>query len=106
MAMEEWKNKLQDARDSGQTMFDHPADTMINKHWPQVQSLFKEKVGPAALAAAHDDHKMELLFKAVYRALPFPVRFAVKEASFIKFCFGHRSQLLPPAEAKPEAANP
>ena len=105
MAMEEWKNKLQGAHDSGQTAFDQQTDTMISKHLPQVQSLFKEKVGPTALAAAQDDHKMELLFKAVYSALPFPVRLAVKEVSFVKFCFAHRNQLLPSGEAKSEAAN-
>jgi hypothetical protein len=96
----DWKDKIQAARDSGQKVFDHQSDAVINEHWPKAQALFKEKVGPAALAAANDDHKMELLFKVVYKALPFPVHLVIKEAAFIKFCFAHRNQLLPPAETK------
>jgi hypothetical protein len=105
MAVEDWKNKLQGARDSGQQVVDHQTDAIMNKHWPQIQSLFREKVGPAALVAAHDDHKMESLFKVVYKALLFPVHFVVKEPAFIQFCFAHRDQLLPPGEARAKAAS-
>src|SRR5258707_14921196 len=69
-----------------------------------MQLLICGKDGPAALAAAHDDEKMELLFKAVYAALPFPVHLAVQVASFIKFCFTHRDQLLSCGEAAAGAA--
>lgn len=100
----EWRDKIQVARDSGQKMFDHQSDAVINEHWPKVQSLFHEKIGPAALAAANDDRKMELLFKVVYKALPFPVHFVIKEPAFVKFCFAHRNQLVPPGEAKAATA--
>jgi hypothetical protein len=59
----DWKNKVQAARESGQKILNHQADTIMEEHWPQIQSLFQEKVGPAALSLAQDDHKMELLFK-------------------------------------------
>src|SRR5262245_36552257 len=95
----EWLNKLQAARDSGEKVTSSKTDAVLEKHWPQVQSVIKEKVGPTALELARDDDKMELLFKTVYAALPFPVHMAVKEAAFIKFCFAHRDKLLPPAEA-------
>jgi hypothetical protein len=71
----------------------------IEEHWPKVQQLFHEKVGPAALAAAKDDHAMEILFKVVYAALPLPVHFVVKEPAFVTFCFSRRDQLLPPSTA-------
>jgi hypothetical protein len=92
----DWKGKLQAARDSGQEKLNQQAERMIDEHWPAIQQLFHEKVGPAALAAANDDAKMEMLFKVVYAVLPFPVHMAVKEPTFIQFCFAHRGQLLPP----------
>lgn len=100
----DWKNKLQAARESGQNMVNHQTDSLIEEHWPHVQLLFQEKVGPAALAAANDDKKMEILFKVVYAVLPFPVHMAVQEASFIKFCFAHRNRLLPPGKPAVDAA--
>jgi hypothetical protein len=99
----DWKNKLQAARDSGQNMINHQTDSLIEQHWPQVQLLFQEKVGPAALAAANDNSKMELTFKIVYSLLPAPVKLVVKEGTFIQFCFSHRDQLLPRVNP---AANP
>ena len=99
-----WKEKITAARDSGQKIFDQQSDAIMNEHWPKAQLLFQEKVGPAALAAAQDDHKMELLFKVVYETLPFPVHLAIKEDAFVQFCFVHRNQLLPPCEAKAQIA--
>jgi hypothetical protein len=93
----DWKSKLQAARDSGQQLFDRQSQLVIEEHWPQVQALFREKVGPAALAAAQDDSKMELLFKVVYSVLPGPVKLLVNEGSFVQFCFSHRNDLLPPS---------
>jgi len=93
----DWKGKLGALRDSGQKSFDQHASAALEQHWPQVQTLFAEKVGPAALAAAADDAKMTLLFKVVYAALPSPVKVIVKEDSFVQFCFSHRDQLMPPA---------
>ena len=91
----DWKSKLQAARDSGQKIVDRKTEVMIEQHWPQIQALFQEKVGPAAFAAAQDDSKMDLLFKVVYAVLPAPVKLVVSEASFVQFCFSHRSDLLP-----------
>ena len=85
--------------ETGEKAGDSKMDAILEKHWPKVQSVIREKVGPTALALARDDHKMELLFKTVYAALPFPVHLAVKEATFVKFCFAHRDKLLPSAEA-------
>jgi hypothetical protein len=90
----DWKSKLQDASNFGQKALNHRAEEIIEEHWPQVKSLFEEKVGPAALAAAQDDGRMELLFKTVYALLPFPVHLAVKEPAFVKFCFDNRERLL------------
>jgi hypothetical protein len=91
----DWKSKLQAARDSGQQIFDRQSQVLIEEHWPQIQTLFQEKVGPASLAAAQDDSKMELLFKVVYSLLPGAVKLVVKEGSFVQFCFSHRNNLLP-----------
>jgi hypothetical protein len=91
----DWKSKLQAARDSGQKAFDRQSQLIVEEHWPQIQLLFQEKVGPAALAAAQDDSKMELLFKVVYSVLPAPVKLVINEGSFVQFCFSHRNNLLP-----------
>jgi hypothetical protein len=91
----DWKGKFQAARDSGQESLNQQAEKVIEEQWPRIQQLFQERVGPAALAAANDDAKMELLFKLVYAALPFPIHMAIQEPVFIKFCFARRERLLP-----------
>lgn len=88
----DWKDKLKVGGQEAERK-------AIEEHWPKVQQLFHEKVGPAALAAAKDDHAMEILFKVVYAALPVPVHFVVKEPAFVKFCFAHRDELLPSSAA-------
>ncbi len=90
----DWKQKLQSARQAGEAALDQKTQIAIEENWPKVQEVFREKVGPAALAAAQDDEHMEKLFKLVYVALPFPIHLAVKEEAFVKFCFAHRDRLL------------
>lgn len=92
-----WKDSLQSARDLGQKSLDARTHAVIEEHWPKIQQLFREQVGPAALAAAHDDQKFESVCKLVYAVLPFPVHLAVKEDAFVKFCFAHRESLAPAA---------
>lgn len=94
----DWKQKLQSARQTGEAALDQKTQIAIEENWPKVQQVFREKVGPAALAAAQNDEQMEKLFKLVYMALPFPIHLAVKEEAFVKFCFAHRDTLLPAAE--------
>jgi len=77
---------------------DQKTQIAMEENWPRVQQVFREKVGPAALAAAQNDDAMEKLFKLVYAALPFPIHLAVKEEAFVKFCFGNRDRLLPVGE--------
>jgi hypothetical protein len=84
-----WRDKL-----------DQNAQEKIEEHWPKVQQIFQERVGPAALAAAKSDDTMRSLFKMAYEAMPFPVRMAVKEDVFVQFCFSHRDKLLPSGEAR------
>jgi hypothetical protein len=79
-----WKDKL-----------DQNAQDKIEEHWPNVQRIFQEKIGPAALSAANNDDSMRSLFKFAYEAIPFPGRLVIKEEAFIKFCFSHRDNLLP-----------
>ena len=95
----DWQQKLQSARQAGEEKLDQKTDKAIEENWPKIQQVFQEKVGPAALAAAQDDAKMQSLFKLVYDALPFPVHLAVKEDAFVKFCFSHRDRLMPTGEA-------
>ena len=79
-----WREKL----DTG-------AQEKVQEHWPKIQQVFQEKVGPAALAAAKNDDQMRAVFKMAHEALPFPLRMVVKEDAFIQFCFSHRDNLLP-----------
>jgi hypothetical protein len=95
----DWKDKLKLGRESGQEKLDQKAQEVLEENWPKVQQLFQEKVGPAALAAAQNDEAMQILFKLVYAALPFPVHLVVKEPAFMAFCFSRRDRLLPSAAA-------
>jgi hypothetical protein len=78
---------------------DQSAQQKIEEHWPKIQQVFQERVGPAALAAAQNDDTMRSVFKLAYGALPFPIRLAIKEDVFVQFCFSHRDSLLPSSNA-------
>src|SRR5947208_451987 len=71
----DWKAKLQSAKGA----LDQDSQRKLEEHWPKIQQIFEEKVGPAALAAANDDATMTAAIKVVYLALPFPVHLVVKE---------------------------
>ena len=88
----DWKAKLQSARES----LDQDSQRKLEENWPKVKELFREKVGPAALAAVQDDRQMTPVLKMVYEALPFPIRLVVKQDAFIQFCLAHRDRLAAP----------
>ena len=59
-----------------------------------IQKILKEQVGPKAAEYAADEAKMTTLLKNVYTVLPAPIRLAVNEEKFVKFCFEHKDQVL------------
>ena len=71
----------------------------IQDNWPRIQELFREKAGPAVLAAIHDDEKMTAVLKLVHEALPFPLRLLVKQDAFVQFCLARREHLAGKAAA-------
>jgi hypothetical protein len=87
----DWKAKLERAKGA----LDQDSQRKLDEHWPKIQQIFQEKVGPAALAAAKDDATMTAAIKVVYLALPFPVHLVVKEPAFVEYCLAHRDRLLP-----------
>jgi hypothetical protein len=94
----DWKQKLQSARIFGQQSketIEKIAQEKIREHWPRIQKLFEEKVGPAALAAAKNEESMRSLFETVYRRLPFRVRMVIKEETFVQFCLKNKDRLVP-----------
>jgi hypothetical protein len=66
----------------------------LEENWPKIQTLLKETLGSAALAAAKDDQTMTSLLKVVHEALPFPLRMLVKQEIFVQYCLVHRDQLI------------
>ena len=96
----DWKAKLESAKGA----LGQDSQRKLEEHWPKIQQLFKEKVGPAALAAAKDDQTMTAAIKIVYLALPFPVHLVVKEPQFVEYCLAHRDRLL--AEGPSERESP
>jgi hypothetical protein len=48
----DWTEKLKISREGAEEKMDQKAHEVIEEHWPKIQQLFQEKVGPAALAAA------------------------------------------------------
>ena len=73
---------------------DQQLSKAIEDHWPKIQSVFREKVRPAALAAAKNDTALETIFILVYKQLPLPLRLLIKKEAFVNYCFLHRDRLL------------
>lgn len=99
----DWKQKLQSARQFGQQSketLEQIAQEKLREHWPKIQQLFEEKVGPAALAAAKNDETIRPLLERVYWRLPLPVRMVVKEETFVRFCLKNKDRLVPSGERK------
>ena len=65
---------------------------------PALEAV-REKVGPAALAAAKDDATLTEILKVGYLAIPMPLQLMVSRDKFIQFCLANRDVLL-------TAANP
>ena len=66
----------------------------IEKYWPSIERACRESVGPTALHVARDDEKLTGIARAVYPALPLPLRLFVGESDFISFCLTNRDRLL------------
>ena len=66
----------------------------FEEHWPKIQNVFREKIGPAALAGAKDDIMLEKIFVSVHKQLPLPIRLVIKKEAFVKYCFKHRDRLV------------
>ena len=69
-------------------------EKVIEEHWPKIQTIFREKVGAPALAAAKNDKAMKVLFTTVYKQLPLPIRLVIKKDVFVAYCFKHRDKLV------------
>ena len=99
----DWKQKLQSARIFGQQSketVEKIAQEKLREHWPRIQQLFEEKIGPAALAAAKNEESMRSLFETVYRRLPFRIRMVIREETFVRFCLKNKDRLVPSGERK------
>ncbi|TMG91637.1 MAG: hypothetical protein E6H72_08835 [Betaproteobacteria bacterium] len=66
----------------------------IEEYWPRIGLVCRESVGPAAFKVARDDEKLTGIARAIYPALPLPLRLFVGESDFITFCLTNRDRLL------------
>ena len=99
----DWKQKFQSIRQMGQQSkiaIEQIAQEKIRAHWPRIQQLLQEKVGPAVLAAAKNDESLKPVVERVYRSLPPRVRMLVKEETFVRFCLKNRDKLVPRGKRK------
>src|SRR6266576_4157678 len=78
-----WTDKLQAVAKSALTQNLMPALEAV-----------REKVGPAALAAAKDDETLTEILKVGYLAIPMPLQLMVSRDKFILFCLANRDVLL------------
>lgn len=69
-------------------------DKIFQEQMPRIQQLIREKVGPVSGAMLHNDQTMVKSFGLVYRCLPAPVRYVLKEQVFITFCLTNRNRLI------------
>ncbi len=78
-----WMDKLQDV-----------AKNALNQNFLPAVKVVREKIGPAALAAAKDDEAMTEILKVGYLALPMPLQLTIPRDKFIRFCLANRDILL------------
>jgi len=67
---------------------------VLNQNLLPALEAVREKVGPAALAAAKDDQTLTEILKVGYLAIPMPLQMMVSRDKFIQFCLANRNVLL------------
>ncbi len=75
------------------------AQSALNQNLLPALEAVRDKVGPAALAAAKDDEKLTEILKVAYLAIPLPLQLMITRDKFVQFCLANRDILL-------TAANP
>ncbi len=71
-------------------------DATLTPYLPLIQTKVNEvaaAMGSKSRALAGDDDKMRRIFSTVHARLPFAIRFAIKEQSFIEFCMRNKARL-------------
>jgi hypothetical protein len=78
----------------GDSALNEKVETAIEKYWPKIQKVIREKIAPSLLAALQNDEMLKTVLTPIHEALPFAVRLVVKKEAFFKFCFKHRDKLI------------
>ena len=68
--------------------------TVLTTNSPAIQDFLVSHGGPKLLQAAQDDANITLLAGFLYTMLPAPVRFFVKEPTFVAWALQHRAVLV------------
>ncbi len=88
---------LQDLKNLGAKAKDTAAQARlraIEEHWQSIERVCRERAGAAALSVARDDEKLTGIARAVYPALPLPLRLFMSESDFVNFCLTNRDRLF------------
>ena len=70
------------------------AEQLVNRNWPIVARIVKDKVGPLPQTILGDSERVEHLALMIYPFLPSAVQFFVREKDFIKICSHNADKLL------------
>jgi len=71
----------------------------IDEHWPSIEHIWHEQIGPAAIAMARDDETITAAAQRIYPLLPAVLRIFIRERDFVTFCLANRDRLLVACEA-------
>jgi len=73
------------------------AERLLMPHFDAIAkevNVAIDKMELKASEAFHDDAVMERIFHNIYGSLPFVVRTAINETSFIRFCMTNRERFV------------
>lgn len=78
---------------------------LLEKQIPLIQSLLKEKAGPAMLTTLRSPAAWAAVIGGMYEFLPAPIRLIVNREIFVAYCLRNLDKILPeasPIKTKPQ----
>jgi hypothetical protein len=67
---------------------------LIERHWPAIRKVLREKVAPKAVSLASDDEIVTMAARGLHALLPLPIRLVIRPQRLTDWCLHNRDRIL------------
>ena len=69
------------------------ASELIERHWTEIESVLISGLIKISEDHLNDQKTLTEVFESAHAVLPLPIRLAIKQETFVNFCFENKSQI-------------